>query len=204
MRKKWTGGFVIGSMISTMALIFGAGGLSCKTSNNVGQLKSETSGSELSSQDLAQAMKILGAKEPQGQQNCAGACHVSSGWHSVGKSEVLEQWVPKTQKMHQCFETAVTPIAKIDCFRVDGRFTSSSIKSLGLYRAGARYAYFKDMFTAAFGADSQEYKDFLAGKDSVASAIMPAPAKDLTGRGLTEEEFQKVLAVVTNPQAESK
>lgn len=203
MQIKKLSRFLIGLMIGSTGLLIGIGVHACKTVDKKTSLKADPNAAGLSADEVAQAMKILGAKEPNGQQFCGGACHGGTNWHSVTKSEVLGQWLPNTKEMHGCFEAASSPQQKVDCFRKRGQFTSESLKSLAFYRAGARHSYFKNMFTEAFGADSQEYKDFLSGKGSAPSAIMPVPASDLTGASLSEEQFNQVLKVFLHPEAEA-
>lgn len=178
---------------------------SCKTLTKASHLKETPSDSStLSDQDLAEAMKIIGIKQAQGQQFCAGACHGGTNWHGLTQDEILHAWLPNTRKMKLCLEAAGNAVKKIDCFSSGGEFTSDSIKSLGVYRAGAPTSFFKNMFTEAFGENSQRYQEFMNGKSSTPPAQMPVPAADLSGEHLSEEQFALVIKVFTHEEAETK
>ena len=194
---------------SIAALTFvAAAAFACKTTQSSKILEADDLyDAGVSMQEVEQAMKVVGANNANNQGFCAQACHGGSNWHEVTQNEIVTKWLPSTQKMNTCFEDAEDAKARIACFQKDGEYTTDSIKSLGVFRAGAKTAFFKSMFEEVYPDEAegqQKFTEMLAGGGAVPKAPMPVPDENLEGPSLSENQFTNLINVMTDPRAEEK
>ncbi len=111
--------------------------------------------SSISYEEAKQAAVLLGiinSNENRGQcQTC----------HAMQDTQTLKYWGYQLEQIYyNCLSPDNSPENKISCLKdPSGEY---SAEHLGLYSAAARLPLLKSLFTATYGANSIEYRDFLA------------------------------------------
>ena len=176
--------------------------LSCKSVGRVGDGSSVRSVSPLPTdpelREAAIALNTIGATTPylDGASRCGGACHIQA-WHGVIDVEKVKRWGQRMQDMNTCF-TGVDAVAglsvqvkaqrKIKCFLVDPADPDAGYETakLGIYRTGAKTAFFEQMFKDAYNTDADRTLYKARYDDFAAKANMPSNAP------LAQEDLDKI------------